>query len=124
LAAFFAFGATASCLTAVLLEIPGTFLDILWRLNPGAERRLSQLGMWSVLTMIAVSGSCAVAALGLWRRRPIGFRTAILLLAINMGGDALNAIFADDWRTLIGLPIAGSMIWYLVAKRRVFFSSR
>ena len=37
LAAFFAFGATMCVLTIVLLLFPGTFLDSLWRLNPGAH---------------------------------------------------------------------------------------
>jgi hypothetical protein len=32
-------------------------------------------------------------------------------------GDALNALVRADWRTLIGLPIGGAMLAYLLSKR-------
>jgi len=32
----------------------------------------------------------------------------------------MNALIANDWRTLIGLPIGGAMLVYLLKKRRVF----
>jgi hypothetical protein len=40
---------------------------------------------------------------------------AIGILAVNLAGDSMNAIFRHDLRTLIGLPIGGLMIWYLMS---------
>ena len=40
--------------------------------------------------------------------------TAIAILGINILGDTVNAVVAHDWRTLIGLPIGGAMIIYLL----------
>jgi hypothetical protein len=39
---------------------------------------------------------------------------------VNLVGDAINAFLLRDWRTLIGLPIAGLMIAYLMRKRSIF----
>lgn len=70
--------------------------------------------------MGAVCFACAAAGLGLWRRRPWGYWTAIVVLGIDLLGDAANSLVARDWRTLIGLLIAGVMILYLFGKRRHF----
>jgi hypothetical protein len=42
------------------------------------------------------------------------------MLSINMLSDAINAFVLHDLRTLIGLPIGGAVIWYLLRKRDEF----
>jgi Predicted membrane protein (DUF2127) len=111
---FFVFGATMSGLAAVMLLFPGSRLEPLWKLNPQAREGFAAMGSWAVVLMAVVCVSCAAAAFGLWRRKRWGFWTAITILSINLAGDAGNAFFAHDWRTLIGLPIGGTMIWYLL----------
>jgi hypothetical protein len=39
---------------------------------------------------------------------------ALLVLVTNLVGDTINAFVRGDWRTLIGLPVAGLMIAYLL----------
>jgi hypothetical protein len=112
-AAFFAFGASMCALTVVLLLFPGTQLDSLWRLNPEAQISLQSLGRFSVLLMLCVGIACAFAATGLWRGANWGVRLAIIILSINIVGDLLNALVRHDYRSLIGLPIGGAMIFYL-----------
>lgn len=114
---FFAFGALMSGLAAVMLMLPGSILDALWRLNPEARLGLTALGAPAVLLMCVVCVACATASIGLWRCRRWGLWAALALLALNLVGDALNAVVFHDWRTLIGLPIGGAMIGYLLAKR-------
>jgi len=48
----------------------------------------------------------------------VGTLLAIGVLTVNLVGDSLNALLQHDPRTLIGLPIGGLMIFYLVKKRR------
>jgi hypothetical protein len=120
LSLFFVFGATMSGLTAFLLSVPGTFLDATWRLNPRAHEGFASMGGWAVVLMIAVCAACTTAAIGLWRCERWGYLTAVTVLAINLAGDTLNAFVAHDWRTLIGLPVGGVMIAYLVTRRRRF----
>jgi hypothetical protein len=118
LAAFFAFGATMCTLTSVLLLLPGTALDSLWRLNPEAHLAFQSLGVWSVLLMVLVGAGCAFAAIGLWQGALWGTRLALIILSINIIGDVFNTLVRHDYRALIGLPIGGAMIFYLARYRK------
>ena len=117
---FFVFGAVMSGLAAVMLVFPGSALELLWRLNPRAREGFAAMGLWAVLLMAGVCVACATAALGLRRCRRWGYWAALAILSINLAGDTTNALIAHDWRTLIGLPIGGAMIAYLLTKRSAF----
>jgi hypothetical protein len=117
LAIFFAFGASACLLTIVMLLFPGSMLDSIWRLNPKAHAAFQTLGGLSILLMAVVGGACAFAAIGLIRNARWGRRLAIVILVANLVGDTVNATVRHDLRTLIGLPIGGAMIVYLLKVR-------
>ena len=114
-AAFFAFGATMCALTVCLLLVPGSALDSLWRLNPDARLAFESLGYWSVVLMLTVGTACLFAAIGLWRGRQWGAWLALIILSINMLGDLTNVFVRHDYRGLIGVPVAGAMIFFLLA---------
>ncbi len=101
-------------LTVVLLSFPGTPLAALWRLNPDAYEGFKSIGWRAVVLMTVVGTGCACAAVGLWRGSRWGVLLAVSILAINLGGDLFNALVRHDFRALIGLPIAGAMIIYLM----------
>jgi hypothetical protein len=113
LALFFAFGACMCALTIWLLLFPGGALDSLWRLNPEAHAAFQRIGGLLILLMVIVGVACALAAIGLARNAKWGRWLGILILAANLVGDLTNAFARHDLRTLIGLPIAGAMIFYL-----------
>jgi hypothetical protein len=117
LVAFFAFGATMCLLTVVLLLVPGTALDALWRLNPDAQTAFQSLGEFSILLMMVLGSACALAAFGLAKDRRWGINLALVILALNLAGDLVNAFARYDFRTLLGLPIGGAMIFYLSRMR-------
>jgi hypothetical protein len=118
LAIFFAAGALI-CLTATFaLAFPGGFLEPIWRLKPEARVQFQQLGHWSIALMAVVGVACGLAAIGLARCAEWGRRLAIGVLIVNLIGDLLNALLRHDPITLIGLPIAGLMIFYLLKTRR------
>jgi hypothetical protein len=112
-AAFFAFGATMCLLTVMLLVFPGTKLDSLWSLNPDAHVAFQSVGGWSILLMLAVGTGCALTAIGLWRGTLWGIRLGLAILLVNIIGDLVNVVTRHDFRPLVGLPIAGAMIFYL-----------
>lgn len=116
-AAFFAFGAVMCLLTIVLLVFPGTKLDSLWNLNSDARVAFQSLGSWSILLMLAVGTGCALGAIGLWYGKPWGVPLSIAILFINVIGDLMNVVIRHDYRSLIGLPIAGVMIFCLARFR-------
>ena len=116
-AAFFGFGAIMCALTIELLLFPGTTFDSLWRLNPDAHTAFQSIGRWAIALMLVVGIGCTFAAIGLWRKRGWGIRLAIVILSINIVGDLFNALVRHDYRALIGLPVGGAMIFYLVTRR-------
>ncbi len=117
LVAFFFFGLTMSALTVILVLWPGTPLDAIWRIKPTAKSELAQLGFFTAPLMTMVASACGAAAVGLAKRAEWGRRTAIAVLIVNLVGDGANAFLRADWSTLIGLPIAGLMISYLMSRR-------
>jgi hypothetical protein len=119
---FFVFGTTMSGLAALMLLFPRSALASLWRLNPAAGVQLGGLGAWGMLLMLTVSAACAIAATGLWRLKTWGYWTALAILIANLLGDTANAALFHDWRTLIGLPIGGAMVFYLARQRTRFAS--
>ena len=113
---FFAAGAVICLVTVLALAFPGGFLDPIWRLKPEARVEFQRIGAWSVALMAVVGTACGLAAVGLARSAEWGRRLAIGVLTVNLVGDSLTALFRHDPRTLIGLPIGGLLIWYLVKK--------
>lgn len=122
LAYFFIFGATMSFLAAATVAFPDSPLEFMWRINPAARDAFRSLGFLAVPLMLMVSAACAASAHGLWNLRAWGRYLAIAVLTVNIVGDTSNALIRHDWRTLIGIPIGGVMIWYLLRRKRIFAS--
>jgi hypothetical protein len=115
---FFAAGALICFVTVLALAFPGGFLEPVWRLKPEARVDFQKIGSWSIALMALVGTACGLTAVGLARQAEWGRRLAIGILAVNLVGDTLNAILRHDPTTLIGLPIGGLMIYYLIRKGR------
>ena len=119
LVAFFAAGAVICLITLLALAFPGSFLDSIWQLKPEARSQFQQIGrVESVLLMAVVGAACGLSAIGLAREAEWGRRLALGVLTVNLIGDSLNAWLRHDPKTLIGLPIGGLMIWYLLRRKR------
>jgi hypothetical protein len=117
LGVFFAAGTIPAAASALALARPGAWSEAMWRLKPEAPAEFARLGPLAIPLMVAVAAACAGAALGLWTRRRWGRRLGVGLLTVNLVGDTLNAALWGDWRTLIGLPVGGAMLAYLLSAR-------
>ena len=117
LSIFFALGALIAAVAAIALVASDGPLAPIWRLNPQAHVVFLAIGPWAPVVMVVVATACALSAIGLWIRAPWGHRLALVLLVVNLAGDATNAVVRRDLRTLIGLPIAGALIFYLLSAR-------
>lgn len=113
----FVIGTCASLLSAVSLIFPGSFLEPIWRLNPNARAGFSSIGAWAIVLMIAVFIACMFTAIGLWRGRRWGYWLAVVMLLMNLGGDIVNVITGIEPRAVIGIPIVGGILAYLLRKR-------
>ena len=119
LSIFFGAGALICLVVILALVFPDTSLKSIWRLKPAAQTQFQTLGKGkSIALMIVVGAACGAAALGIARSTEWGRRLALGVLTVNLIGDALNALLTHDGATLIGLPIAGVMILFLVRIKR------
>mgnify|MGYP001355565148 CR=1 FL=1 len=117
LSLLFVIGSFMALLALLGLLFPGGALEPIWRLNRYAQVALMELRWWGIALMLVVATACALAAVGVWIRAPWGHRLALTILAVNLLGDLSNAVLRGDLRTLIGIPIGGAIIWYLVNPR-------
>lgn len=115
--ALFVIGAVAASLSCLTLLAPGSPLDIIWRLNPEGHTALLSLGRWSALLMFLVAVACALSVRGLVLRVRWGYWLVLAMLSVNLISDLGFAIVRRDPRTLIGLPIAGAILLFLLTKR-------
>jgi hypothetical protein len=99
------------------VDVPGSALESIWRLNPQAQSALGSLGGLGILLMSTVCATCSVACSGLVWRRPWGYWVALAILCVNVVADATNALVRGDLRTLIGVPIGIALIMYLRRER-------
>jgi uncharacterized membrane protein len=113
----FVIGTCASLLSAVSLTFPGSFLEPIWDLNPNARAGFTRIGSAAIVLMIAVCIACLFTALGLWRRRRWGYWLAVLMLVVNLCGDVINVITGTEPRAIVGIPIVGVILTYLLRKR-------
>ena len=117
LAAFFVFGTLMASLATLGLLFPGSALEPMWRLNRYAQVGLMELKGWGILLMVIVATACGLAAAGIWARKRWGWTLAVAILVVNLIGDVTSAWLRGDLRTLIGIPIGGALLLYLLSSR-------
>jgi hypothetical protein len=100
-------------LTAITLFLPGTPLDGIWRINPEGHAALSAGGNAAAAGMAAFCAIMSVTAVGLFKQRRWAWWAAAFVLCANVIGDLTGAIVRHDPKTLIGVPIAGFVVWWL-----------
>jgi len=111
--AFFVFGATMAAFAAIILLIPGTFLDALWALNKQGHEGLAGLGRLAALPFVILSPMLGLAAVGWFRRRRWGWVLGVTIIAINMAGDLSQVVFGERLKGAVGVVIAGLLLVYM-----------
>lgn len=112
----FAIGTCASFIAAVSLTFPGSFLEPIWSLNPNARAGFARIGSAAIVLMIAVCIACTFTTVGLWLGRRWGYWLAVVMLVVNLCGDVVNVISGTEPRAIIGIPITGVILAYLLRK--------
>ena len=114
----FFLGGALICLIAVsALLFPESLLKPIWRLNPRGHVGFMAMGSWAILLLLIVSAACGVAAVGLWRGARWGQVIAVLLILLNLIGDVVNAALGIEPRAVVGIPIAGLLLIYLLSHK-------
>jgi hypothetical protein len=110
---FLFFGAVMAGLAAITLLWQGTPLDRLWVLNQMAYNRLVPMGRTVGILFLLLSVALAMAGIGWFRRRPWGWRLAVVIIATQVVGDLVNCVRGDLLRGGTGVIIAGALLLFL-----------
>ncbi len=104
-------------LAAATLIFPGTVLDHAWRLNPVAYAQLAPLGAPVGMAFLFLAAVLALAAIAWSRRRRWGWALAVAIIAIQVVGDFANLLRGDLLRGIVGVLIAGALLFYMTRQR-------
>jgi hypothetical protein len=110
---FLFFGAVMAGLAAITLLWRGTPLDRLWVLNQMAYKRLVPMGRAVGILFLLLSGALTTAGIGWFRRRPWGWRLAVVIIATQVVGDLVNCVRGDLLRGGTGVIVAGALLLFL-----------
>ena len=110
---FLFFGAVVAGLAAITLLWRGTPLDRLWVLNQVAYNSLVPMGRAVGILFLLLSGALTTAGIGWFRRRPWGWRLAVVIIATQVVGDLVNCVRGDSLRGGTGVIIAGALLLFL-----------
>ena len=109
-------------LAGVTLVWRGTTLDRIWELNPRAYRELAPLGKTPGILFLLLACILATAAVGWFRRRPLGWKLAVAIIVTQILGDFLNILRGHVVEGAVGVTIAGVFLYYLTrSKVRALF---
>jgi len=111
---FLFFGATMASLAATTLLWRGTPLDRVWALNPQAYKQLAPLGSTIGILFLLLAATLTTAGIGWYRRRLWAWKLAVVIIATQVMGAALNCLKGELLRGGAGVIIAGALLLFLL----------
>jgi len=98
---------------ALTLLWPGTFLDLLWMMNPRGHAELVPFARIAAPAFMILSAALAATAIGWLRHRYWGWVWGLSIIAINATGDLLNLARHEVLKGAIGIVVAGLLLIYM-----------
>lgn len=110
---FFSLSALLCGVVALSFTEIGAGASAIWVLKPAAFAFLSQYPHVMIVGFSILAVAFAFCAIGLSLRKPWAYRLAIGFIAINAISAAVNLAGTPTYAGLIGLAVAGALIWWL-----------
>lgn len=110
---FLALAALTLLLSAITMLWPGTALDAIWQINPDSYKEMIPYRVAIGVAFIALSQVFVVTARGWFKLRKWGWVCTVGIFAANAAGDFGRLFSGDFTGGLLGIAIAGLIIFYL-----------
>ena len=92
-------------------------LDRAWDLNPIAYKHLVLVGGKVGILFVLLGAALTAGGLGWFRRRPWGWRLAVIIIAAQVLGDVFNCVTGDSVCGGAGIIIEGTLLLFLLQPR-------
>jgi len=113
---FLLVAAFVAVLAATSILFPGTPLKRIWQLNPRAHQQLAPLGKAIGALFLLLATALATAAFGWFKRRRWGWLLTVVIIAVQLLGDFVNALSGHFLDGAIGVSIASALLFYLLRR--------
>jgi hypothetical protein len=110
---FISLGAVVLLLAAITLLWPGSVLDRIWEVNPDGYAEMLPYRVAVGIMFLVLSQVFAITVRGWFKQRKWGWICVIGIFAANAAGDFGRLAGGDFKGGLLGLAIAGLIIFYL-----------
>jgi hypothetical protein len=118
---FFFLGSVMATYAAVTLIKPNTFPDRAWQLNPAGHVALSSMGPMIGVPFLILATALFLAGIGWFQRKHWGWFLGTGIIASNLIADVIHLLLGD-WKSLVGVVIAGLLLFYMTRNRvRIYF---
>lgn len=115
--AFFLGGGALATLAGVTLLFPGSFLNVIWVLNPAAYAEMAPNARVAGALFPLLGLLLGLAGIGWLKRRFWGWRLGTVLIAVNLIGDAIRFALGSWLEGGVGILIAGLLLTYMMSRR-------
>ena len=95
----------------------GTVLDRMWVLNPHAYRELAPLGKPVGLVFLFLAVALTFAGIGWLKQRRWGWQLAVAIIGTQVLGDFVSIFFGRIVQGMVGVAIAGALLFYITRER-------
>jgi hypothetical protein len=110
---FISLGAVVLLLAAITLLWPGSILDTIWEVNPEGYSEMMPYRVVVGIMFLVLSQVFVISVRGWFKQRKWGWVCVIGIFAANAAGDFGRLLSGDFKGGLLGLCIAGLIIFYL-----------
>ena len=94
-----------------------TALDRMWVLNPHAYDELAPLGKPVGLLFLLLAVALTLAGIGWLKHRRWGWQLAVAVIGTQVLGDSVNIFFGRIVQGVMGVAIAGTLLFYITRAR-------
>jgi hypothetical protein len=111
---FFTIATGITAVKGLSLLLPGSVLDVMWRIKPEEHEQLLSSGVPASAGFFGLSAIMAITSIGVFLRRRWAWWLAIIVFVINGIGDAIRAALGAAVEGVVGVSAVALILFWLM----------